>query len=90
MSIGNLRQEAVTWDFEEGERSDDEAGEAPQDSKENPTEALEAEPIETESEDDAEDPLTSFGQVRALPLLMLLQVELLLVELLCGCCRSNN
>lgn len=62
LSIGNLRQEAVTWDFEEGERSDDEAGEAPQDGKENSTEALEAEPVESESENDAEDPLTSFGQ----------------------------
>ncbi|KAL8269419.1 hypothetical protein Esti_006657 [Eimeria stiedai] len=62
LSIGNLRQEAVTWDFEEGERSDDEGGEAPQDAKEQQEETLEAEPVETESEEDAADPLTSFGQ----------------------------
>lgn len=62
LSIGNVRQEAVTWDFDEGERSDDEAAGTPQDTKENPTESLEAEPIETESENDDEDPLTSFGQ----------------------------
>ncbi|KAL8447717.1 hypothetical protein Emed_004256 [Eimeria media] len=64
--------QAVTWDFEEGERSDDEGGEAPQDAKEQQEETLEAEPVETESEDDAADPLTSFGQVGLLLLLLLL------------------
>ncbi|KAL8439692.1 hypothetical protein Efla_004812 [Eimeria flavescens] len=54
--------EAVTWDFEEGERSDDEGGEAPQDAKDQQEETLQAEPVETESEEDAGDPLTSFGQ----------------------------
>lgn len=58
-----MRQEAVTWDFEEGERSDDEGGEAPQDAKENAAETLEADPVESETDDDPEDPLTSFGQV---------------------------
>ncbi|CDJ39892.1 hypothetical protein, conserved [Eimeria tenella] len=62
LSLGNLRQEAVTWDFEEGERSDDEGGEAPQDAKENAAETLEADPVESETDDDPEDPLTSFGQ----------------------------
>ncbi|OEH76118.1 hypothetical protein cyc_07010 [Cyclospora cayetanensis] len=62
LSIGNLRQEAVTWDFEEGERSDDEGGEAPQDAKDNAADTLEAEPVDSETDDDPEDPLTSFGQ----------------------------
>lgn len=71
LSLGNLRQEAVTWDFEEGERSDDEGGEAPQDAKENAAETLEADPVESETDDDPEDPLTSFGQVSQLLLSLL-------------------